>query len=246
MVMRSISRVGGFAVAAAINSLLFIAHPALAGTVNVTVDATAGPWVQSLNPSFNYGIGDNTAPTIVSGLTNGESVTVAYVSGLWSMFGGVPPTVDANGYVGSIFGSGPGIPPGPALTGIGSSGQPFPSYFIDPTNVGPNNIWLGELIGVFTDSTGVIVGTPFAIGNGPLTLTDPLGATQIELGANDDIYGLVNGVPDNTGALVVSVSADSIPSTTPLPATLPLFASGLGALGLLGLRRKRKAAALAA
>ena len=31
--------------------------------------------------------------------------------------------------------------------------------------------------------------------------------------------------------------------TTPLPAALPLFASGLGALGLLGWRRKRKAAA---
>ena len=35
-------------------------------------------------------------------------------------------------------------------------------------------------------------------------------------------------------------------ATTPLPAALPLFASGLGALGLLGWRRKRKAAALAA
>jgi outer membrane lipase/esterase len=34
-------------------------------------------------------------------------------------------------------------------------------------------------------------------------------------------------------------------SETPLPATLPLFASGLGALGLLGWRRKRKAAAAA-
>jgi hypothetical protein len=33
---------------------------------------------------------------------------------------------------------------------------------------------------------------------------------------------------------------------TPLPAALPLFATGLGALGLLGWRRKRKAAALAA
>jgi hypothetical protein len=31
--------------------------------------------------------------------------------------------------------------------------------------------------------------------------------------------------------------------TTPLPAALPLFATGLGALGLLGWRRKRKAAA---
>jgi hypothetical protein len=36
-------------------------------------------------------------------------------------------------------------------------------------------------------------------------------------------------------------------STTPLPAALPLFATGLGALGLLGWRRKRKnAAAIAA
>jgi len=36
-------------------------------------------------------------------------------------------------------------------------------------------------------------------------------------------------------------------STTPLPAALPLFATGLGAMGLLGWRRKRKnAAAIAA
>ena len=33
------------------------------------------------------------------------------------------------------------------------------------------------------------------------------------------------------------------PSATPLPAALPLFATGLGALGLLGWRRKRKQAA---
>jgi hypothetical protein len=35
-------------------------------------------------------------------------------------------------------------------------------------------------------------------------------------------------------------------ATTPLPAALPLFATGLGALGLLGWRRKRKGAALVA
>lgn len=32
-------------------------------------------------------------------------------------------------------------------------------------------------------------------------------------------------------------------TTTPLPAALPLFATGLGALGLLGWRRKRQACA---
>jgi hypothetical protein len=36
-----------------------------------------------------------------------------------------------------------------------------------------------------------------------------------------------------------------IAQATPLPAALPLFASGLGALGLLGWRRKRKAQAVA-
>ncbi len=38
---------------------------------------------------------------------------------------------------------------------------------------------------------------------------------------------------------------DSPSQATPLPAALPLFATGLGALGVLGWRRKKKAAALA-
>jgi hypothetical protein len=39
------------------------------------------------------------------------------------------------------------------------------------------------------------------------------------------------------------VVEDVITAATPLPAALPLFATGLSALGLLGLRRKRKSAA---
>jgi hypothetical protein len=40
-----------------------------------------------------------------------------------------------------------------------------------------------------------------------------------------------------------TLSLSVAPSETPLPAALPLFATGLGALGLLGWRRKRKHAA---
>jgi hypothetical protein len=39
---------------------------------------------------------------------------------------------------------------------------------------------------------------------------------------------------------------DGVVETTPLPATIPLFATGLGGLGLLGWRRKRKAQLVAA
>jgi len=54
--------------------------------------------------------------------------------------------------------------------------------------------------------------------------------------------------PRGYGSFTGPVFADGkeVPSTVPLPAALPLFATGLGALGLLGWRRKRKGAAIAA
>jgi hypothetical protein len=45
-----------------------------------------------------------------------------------------------------------------------------------------------------------------------------------------------------TGSSLVTANV-SVEQATPLPATLPLFATGLGGLGLLAWRRKRKAAA---
>ena len=59
----------------------------------------------------------------------------------------------------------------------------------------------------------------------------------------------VNGAPffsATAGAVVIARAVDSIdptPTETPIPAALPLFASGLGALGLLTWRRKRQAVA---
>src|SRR5215510_10293158 len=52
-------------------------------------------------------------------------------------------------------------------------------------------------------------------------------------------------VMSNNGLFVATVIPE-ITSATPVPAALPLFATGLGALGLLGWRRKKKAAALVA
>jgi hypothetical protein len=46
-------------------------------------------------------------------------------------------------------------------------------------------------------------------------------------------------------SIVPQVSFDLDPTPTPLPAALPLFTAGLGALGLLGWRRKRTARSVA-
>jgi hypothetical protein len=56
-----------------------------------------------------------------------------------------------------------------------------------------------------------------------------------ELGLNVEASGLDNIAP-----------LDNSPSATPLPATLPLFAGGLGFVGYLTRRKKRNAHALAA
>jgi hypothetical protein len=47
-----------------------------------------------------------------------------------------------------------------------------------------------------------------------------------------------------TQILQETYTLDATVGNTPIPATLPLFATGLGGLGLLGWRRKRKAQAV--
>ena len=60
---------------------------------------------------------------------------------------------------------------------------------------------------------------------------------------------LVNGGPiatmTETGTQVIGTVAPAPVPEIPLPATLPLFASGLGALGLIGRLRKRRALTVA-
>lgn len=46
------------------------------------------------------------------------------------------------------------------------------------------------------------------------------------------------------GALAGGGTSSVVPAPTPLPAALPLFATGLGAIGVFGWRRKRKTAAV--
>ena len=67
--------------------------------------------------------------------------------------------------------------------------------------------------------------------------------SSLDTQSNTTTFLSVNTYYGDLGAWIVS---DAPLAQTPLPAALPLFATGLGALGLLGWRRKKKAAAIAA
>jgi probable HAF family extracellular repeat protein len=72
---------------------------------------------------------------------------------------------------------------------------------------------------------------------------DPPGATSSTAdGINDlgQIVGFYTDANDNTIGFETQIAE------TPLPTALPLFATGFGAMGLLGWRRKRKSSAIAA
>ena len=167
----------------------------VAQTANVTVPGNAGPWAYvpgGLNTDFQYGAGNQGAPVIVTAsdgfsFAQGSSLTVTYVSGLVSPYGDQCPGSDCYDANGS----------GAANNSTGSTGTYFPSFFI-PAAQYP--IGLAALVGTFTDSTGTIVGSPQALGDGPTTLPIPAGATQFQLGINDDNYA------DNSGSFSVQVT----------------------------------------
>ncbi len=159
-----------------------------AAQIQVTVQGNQGPWDQGLNPKYAYGVGDNADPVVISAAPGfsfvpGETVTVSYVSGtVVAGFSGFP-WVDADGDLGYVTNN--------KCIDLGC----WPSYYMRPYP-----IYLVELVGTFAHN-GVIVGRPFAIGDGPKAFVIPARANQLLLGANDNQYD------DNAGSWILSVSS---------------------------------------
>ena len=172
------------------------APPVAAHAGTYTVAATAMPWVWKtggLNASYEYGLQDGSAPTVVPlaalGAQPGQGLMIRYVGGHIALGAGGP-KADGLGYAGQNDHGGNGI-----------TGRKLPSAFMQPYPIN-----LGSLVGVFTNKNGGIVGAPFAIGNGAVRKQVPPGAYQIQLGVNDDIYGAANADTGNSGSFTVEVS----------------------------------------
>ena len=194
-------------------------------TVNVDVPALDGPWIYAnggLNTNFQYGVGDEGAPLVVSSANDlafvaGMTLTVDYMSGSSNEGGGYN-SPDAEGDPGFIFNN-----------NNGSSGHPAPSFYFDPATY---PAYLGELVGTFANSSGQIVGRPFNVGDA-LTVTIPTGATQLQLGINDDIYN------DNTGDYHLTITGAAVPE--PSASAFLSMASMVVATGYLIRRRTMRA-----
>jgi hypothetical protein len=202
----------------ALGSILFGSGSASANTISIdqTINGTEGPWTYvngGLNTSFQYGVDNQLAPVVVSGangfdFTAGDTFTITYLSGTVSVGSGFPFT-DANGDTAE-----------PVNNGLGSSGKVFPSFYI-PSASYPVN--LGELVGTFANSSGAIVGTPFKIGDSASVVV-PSGATQLQLGINDDIFD------DNAGSYTVQITGVAAAVAVPEPTMFRFVALGLAAI----------------
>jgi hypothetical protein len=105
---------------------------------------------------------------------------------------------------------------------------------------------------LITDSNVSIVGNQFSWTPSGISLAGFLvqnTATGLEFRLNSLVPQYIwtgktaAGAPSSITS--TTITFNPIPTATPLPAALPLFATGIGGLGFLGWRRKRKAQSLA-
>ena len=152
------------------------------------------------------------------------------------------------------------------LYGLNGSLQLFSSVYLPglPPVIGgndPHGSSAGQLFSagvianllVTRDATGLF--SAYVNGGLAFSVMDPTGSTTFS-GLNNRIWFFVDDFqslfyypdsPDAGSGFINSIRVSTpegesliTPVVTPLPAALPLFATGLGALGLLGWRRKQK------
>jgi hypothetical protein len=165
----------------------------------------------------------------LTGLASDNSATVTA-----SVFPAHPGVGLANGTANQFEAIGSGSFTGPNNFGTGGL-----------QNAGPNNND-GPTVGlqVFPSGGMLFLQVPSTYSSGASLTSSEIffvGATLASLGITPGTYKYTWGGTNGTADQSFTIDVIAPTTTTPLPATLPLFATGLGALGLLGWRRKRKA-----
>jgi len=129
------------------------------------------------------------------------------------------------------------------LTGLNIAFNAGDFFGLDLENTNENP-WTFQLVSV-TDQGTFMSAAQSLIPTASASFSAALGGVG---GIISAVYFVVSGnVPFPDGDRTAEYQISPSQTTVPLPAALPLFASGLGAMGLLGWRRKRKkGAALAA
>jgi hypothetical protein len=158
-----------------------IVSPACAtGSVTFEVPAKTAPWDQDINYLMIFnGVPSDYAATLppiaqtlaAFGVAAGQYIGIACIGG--SVNGGGLPDSGCDGL--TSFEPNDDIYQ-PACNSF------YPSAYVDPSNF---PVYAMQLIGAFTDDSGVVTGKPFAITSGPQNVQVPTGASKVQVGFND-------------------------------------------------------------
>ncbi len=119
------------------------------------------------------------------------------------------------------------------LSNIASPPETISTFSADATALSATDIIVSNLVGTSYTAAGVIIAN-LGVGNGTGIFTYS--------GAAFNSFSFFHEQnPTNIGFVISNLKVELAP--VPVPAALPLLAGGLGLMGLLGWRRKRKTAA---
>ncbi len=149
--------------------------------VSLSIPSTSGPWLVSANPSKPYSSYSASAPVVVLlstySLTVGNTIYLKCTGGSGGFWTADHPCISD------------------VMTNINTTDNP--TYYI-PGYADPDHE--AQIIGVFANSSGVVIGSPFIISEITKSVVIPSGATRIQFGINDNYHA------DNTGTINMLLS----------------------------------------
>jgi hypothetical protein len=241
-------------------------YPLLAGVAFAVTLATAANadtfYDQSL--AVPPGFFNGTSQPNAGFTTNDDGGAVAALGVLYRYGNAVHPAAGTSVYdVSSGFYTGPGgscigvcskwnIQYSLDLRPLGLTIADLTSVTLTVVNLGTGGSVSFDPLTTFTDNNGWSAGGGK---DGSALGTDTIFQNSENLAFGEFSTGTLNFNPGDSASYLVTLSystdaneavwsVDETINATPIPAALPLFASGLGALGLVAHRRKRKAAAV--